>query len=167
MDFNRYNPWLWFKGMRLGGIWQMLNLYYIMNSQVKILYQGNMQLLIKREIKSQRIRTEILQISFILLNMMIKGKCHKVIYQWYFIAAKGSAAWVEVCCTHTQTFINIKRIVLTFKWDKQFCRKICQLFKKNCFWLTHNKQVISGYKACLRRKITCQIYLSELQYARE
>lgn len=36
----------------------------------------------------------------------------------------------------------------TFRCERQFWRKMCQLLRKNCFWLTHSKHVTRGYRAC-------------------
>lgn len=35
----------------------------------------------------------------------------------------------------------------TFRCERQFWRKMCQLLRKNCFWLTHSKHVTKGYRA--------------------
>lgn len=35
----------------------------------------------------------------------------------------------------------------TFRCERQFWRKMCQLLRKNCFWLTQSKHVTRGYKA--------------------
>lgn len=57
-------------------------------------------------------------------------------------------------CSH-YVFIYLKQYTLsemdlagsTFRWERQFWRKMCQLLRKNCFWLTHSKHVTRGYKA--------------------
>lgn len=35
----------------------------------------------------------------------------------------------------------------TLRCERQFWRKMCQLLRKNCFWLTHSKHVTRGYRA--------------------
>lgn len=43
---------------------------------------------------------------------------------------------------------------ITLRCERQFCRKMCQLLRKNCFWLTHSKHVTRGYRAWGERR--CQ-----------
>lgn len=47
-------------------------------------------------------------------------------------------------CVCVRVFIVVGS---TFRWERQFWRKMCQLLRKNCFWLTHSKQVTRGYRA--------------------
>lgn len=37
--------------------------------------------------------------------------------------------------------------VRTLRFERQLFRKMCQRLRKNCFWLTHSRQVTSGYRA--------------------
>lgn len=42
--------------------------------------------------------------------------------------------------------------VRTLRFERQLLRKMCQRLRKNCFWLTHSRQVTSGYRALNREQ---------------